>query len=489
MGTTRLEDDRERRRDRRGQASLIGLVLLLGIVAVGSLAIVVWGSAALDVQRTNAEVEHAEGALVQFSVATETAVSRNDTEGVAFGRFDQGTLEVREDAGAVTVTHVTDGEDVLYDEPLGSVVYAADGAEVAYQGGGVWRSDGEGSVPVSTPAVDYGGETVTLPLVHLEGDVSPHGDAAVGPTGSPVAIDPLEHENTVQKFEKGTIRIDLESDYCDGWERHLEREIPGTVAESCESGQSDRLVLEFDVPLRIGDIDSAIVAEVVDVHRNAPPIEGDVRAAEVDDDRVEGTVYGEGYVYPSVDDLIDAKLAECGGDFQRVTGEISDPEVYCTDELTGDLEVDTANGDVEVVVRESIGDPTYQGDLLVSGGNNLTVYADGDLEARGNARIGDDSDPSRTRLLFSSNATVSTANGSPELSALVYAPESTANFQGNPLVRGSIVAERVEVGNIEPGTIEYHDHIAEVAIVAGDDAPLVRYFHVTGHELTLEAGD
>ena len=473
----------------RGQSPVLGLVLLVGIVVAGSALVFLVGASGLEATESAVEIEHAEDSLLEFTHATHTAITTDgEPVPVSLGSPDHGTIDTREDAGRVRIAHETpSGTDVLYNDSLGALRYTNGETELAFQGGSLWRSGGDGSVLVSAPPLEYRGDTLRFPIVRLTETSYSGGtvDGAVRQSGSPTHVE-LQGHNRTGEVAAGVVRIEIESTYCDGWQREIETKTPGRVIERCEDGQAERVRFELAVQPTLETVDSAIAAHEIDVHQNAPRIDGDVRTNSIDEDRVSGNVYHSGYDYPSVDAYVSTLVAQCatpGGD--DLEDELTEPGQYCVDTIDGDHTFDTSNGDIVVVVRDAIGDPQYTDDLRVEGDNDLTVVVDGDVSVRGNAILGNRSDPGQTQVLVSSTSTVTAAQGTPTIAALVYAPESTVSLQGNPTVEGSIVADRVEMGNIRPGGVAYDDRIA-TADLASEPGSFLRYLDVTGYELAID---
>lgn len=494
VGHDRADGSTTGRNRRRGQANVLGVVLLVGMVVTGSVALLLVGAAGLDAYEASAEVDQAERSLLEFTHATHTATADGgERVPVSTGAFERGTVETSADAGRLRIVHETDsGTEELYDESLGTVRYTADGdTELAYQGGGLWRTDGAGTAAVSPPPIEYRDGTLTVPVVRVaEGQHHGTGaslDGAVRQAGPPTHID-LQRDGRSGAPATGTVRLEIESEYCDGWEREVEASVPGRVTERCTDGHPGRVQFEFGVPPRIGVVESAIIAHEIEFgsEANRTLIEGDVRTGAVDEDRVNGTVFDAGYDAPSVDAAISGMVDRCtDDDFGDLPEKVDEPGRYCVDSIDGGHTVDTSAGDIEVVVRDSIGDPTYKDELRVEGSNTLTLYVDGDLKAGGNAVIGNESDPGRTRLLLSANSTVATGTGTPALAGLLYAPDSTVTLQGDPTVDGSVVGERIVVPNNNPGVIEYDDRIAAVDFVPGSDRHL-RDLDATAYDLAIE---
>lgn len=474
----------------RGQTNVLGIVLLIGVVAVGSVGIVVLGSTVLETQQRAAETNHAERSMLEFAHTVETtAIDGGVPSDVVTGRFDHGHAELRTDAGRVTITHVTDSgaTDVLYDEPLGAFVYVGDETEIAYQGGGVWRSDGSGTATVSSPDIGYREGTLTFPIYRLTGErvTADAVDGTVRRSAEPTAVGST---GSTGPLERGTIRIDLESDYCGAWEREFEATFDGGVAERCDENRSGRVRVELPIRPGARAYDSAVIAETIDAGfgANQTQIEGDVRAASVPEWLYDGNESDEGYDFPSSDGRVTEKIEDCNGTFQSLDEVDDDAETYCVDEITESHEFDADDGAVDVMVRDSI-DLSGGQDLLVEGDHDLTFYVGGDVSIQGNTRIGNESDPSRTRFVLPSNGRMLTGgSGTPDISALVYAPDSTVTLQGNPTIVGTIVGDRVVVeNNLNPGEIRYDESLEFVDFVPSNESE-VRYTGITGYDIRVD---
>ncbi len=402
----------------RGQAHVLGLVLLIGAVAVASVGIIMLGSSGLETQQTTIEAEYAEQSLLEFAHSAETtATTGHGPSDVSFGPFDHGHVAMRDDAGRVTITRVNSSgsDEVLYDEPLGTLAYGNEDTEIAYQGGGVWRTDGAGAVMVSAPGIEYRDGTLTFPLVQLGGD-------RVG-------------GNVVD----GTVR---------------QAATPTQIALDDRSGH-DRGSVTGNARARSGSIDEWMVS---------------------------GTVSHENYDYPSADEEIDRALEACD-EFKELDEDVTEQGVHCTDEIDSGHHFDTSNGDIAVVVRKSF-DLSGSDSISVTGNNDLTIYAGEDLDVKGSAVIGNASDPSQTQLVFSSGSTVETVSGSPEINALLYAPESTVDIKGTPTIVGTAVGDEVTIHDVA-AEIRGDESLATLEYIPGA-GPRVPYATVTAYEAELD---
>lgn len=227
----------------RSQSETLGVVLLLGMTLMSVGALAVFGNAAIDDVRHSVDVQSSEHALSQLdSRVSLVALSEANRQSIDMGRARQGTYSVRPDEGRIVITHVNytaNESQELYNNTMGEVRYETDGSVLAYQGGGVWRSEaGAGSTMVSTPEFHYRGLTLTFPVIRVTGDGSVSGSARVNvhTDDRPVKIYPnatdtypggdRPFKNPVQN---GTVRITIQSEYYDAWGSYFEDRTDGEV--------------------------------------------------------------------------------------------------------------------------------------------------------------------------------------------------------------------------------------------------------------------
>lgn len=171
--------------DASGQSETFGVLLLLAITVVGTTAIVALGSQALNETEQASELQRTEHTMTLLdSRAAMVALGDSEQQSVDFSGTGDGSFHVDSDAGWINVTHKNvsgNGDDeAIYNRSLGKMVYENGDTEIAYQGGGVWRVDDDGSARmVSKPEFHYRGATLTLPIIRMEGDGQAAGDATV----------------------------------------------------------------------------------------------------------------------------------------------------------------------------------------------------------------------------------------------------------------------------------------------------------------------
>ncbi|WP_418281984.1 DUF7289 family protein [Halorubrum sp. DTA98] len=227
----------------RGQSEVIGVVLLLGmtVLVVGSTVAI--GSVALEDSQSAAELRKAEAAMTQVdSKASLVAHGDSTSQQVRLGT--DGGVSVTDDGTMRIEIEFDDADDPEPIEAnLNTVVYEHDGTTVAYQGGGVWRSDGERSEMVSPPEFHYRGETLTLPLVTVAGDGHVGENLLLTAAGEPERSFPTAESGN--PLVGGNVTITVESEYHEAWGRFFEDRTDADV----ERLDGDRV--EVSLPTRI----------------------------------------------------------------------------------------------------------------------------------------------------------------------------------------------------------------------------------------------
>jgi len=239
----------------RSQSNLIGLVLLLGIVILGTAMILTFGGAALSETQQTAETKRAEHTLTLFdSRSAMVALGNARQSTVQFPSTDGAAYDVEEDAGSITVvqTNVTSSSppvnETIYQESLGALEYTNGETTLAYQGGGVWRTDEDSTRMVSPPEFHYRDATLTLPVIQVTGEASASGGVTAvvkqsAPTrrvftnnstsssgdevGSPYDV-PSDRPYT-NPIQNGSVSVIVQSAYYEGWADYFRTRTSGDV--------------------------------------------------------------------------------------------------------------------------------------------------------------------------------------------------------------------------------------------------------------------
>ncbi|ADJ15562.1 DUF7289 family protein [Halalkalicoccus jeotgali] len=467
---------REWRSGERGQSEVIGVVLVLSLTVIGATALAATGAAVLSDSQSNAQLSQAENAMSQMSSkASLVALGDSGSQSFDLGRLDGGTVDVREDAGCVTVyTENATGSNVLYSEPYGAVVATVDGTDVAYQGGGVWRTDGDGSVMVSPPEFHYRSDTLTFPIVRVTGEGRASGAVDGRFTNVNKSSQIYPAGNRHNPLEEGTVIVEIESEYYEAWGRFFDERTAGEV----EIDHGNRTVrVELTVPTEERIENAVAVAEPNGITVNGPE---------------KPEPYREGVQYPSADSAIDGRVEACtdpDGECVELTGETTitgeDGETtryYASDGTPpDDLTVETNGGDVELVV-----DGVFEPDgLSVEGDGTVSVYVTEGFSLAGNSGANVGGDAAQLRIYLHSETTMSSQRGTPSFTGVLYAPSTDVDLSGNTDFEGALIAKTLHI-NGKAGNFEYDEALAEIAIEITPSQDPIRYLHVTDNEVGVE---
>jgi hypothetical protein len=199
----------------RGQSEILGGILVFALILIGIGAVLaVGGSVMGDSTQAVAESQVQESLVELASEGDAVTRGEGETKQVDLNLNIDGessAVQVRENAGSV---HLEVGGTTVHDGPLGAVVYETEDTTIAYQGGGVWRADGEGASMVSGPSVTQRGSspgTLTFPIVQVAGSTSLSDQTVV----SQAASSQLYPSKSVGTSETVTIRI--ESQFATAW--------------------------------------------------------------------------------------------------------------------------------------------------------------------------------------------------------------------------------------------------------------------------------
>jgi hypothetical protein len=257
--------------------------------------VVVLGGSALGDLQEEANVQRAEQSISQLDgESSRVALGNGEIARVSFGQLDTGASLVVDDGGwlRVTVRNATGGT-VLANESLGRVVYRYNDRTVAYQGGGVWRSSGEGSRMVSPPEVHYRGTTLTLPIVSIDasGDERSGGTTAVVTDQGTSRVGGYENP-----LEKGSVNLTVRSSYYEAWGTYFEERTDGEVVyDHANRTTTLRLVTPSVAPTVTGAIVSgAASGDMIELDNDA--LISSYNSSEGDDPNA-GVGRGNGPIY------------------------------------------------------------------------------------------------------------------------------------------------------------------------------------------------
>jgi FlaG/FlaF family flagellin (archaellin) len=478
----------------RGVAHVLGVILMAGFAITVAATVAVAGAAMFTESQSGIETAQVESS---FSSLAADASELEDNESVAFdlGTAD-GELEVTDGSHLKIYHEKNDNETLVYENDINSLEYTNEnGDTVAYQGGGVFRQRGSGSSLVSAPDFYYRDNALSFPIQKVDGDISNSGTLS-----GELALEredrhyPTDDANKSNPLSGGTVYVEMESEYCQGWEEYFDQQTRGSISEGCgedhTTGDENTVQVELNVPF---ELDEGTFSE-------------GVVTGTMNDDGKAGFDYEEGGTAgPSPDSLLDNKLAECedGWESNSFDGDIEEAGLHCFEEMDGSHNINTtaAGGDIEIYVNGTV--TPQSGGLPVTGDSgNVTFYIQDGLDLTegigNNEVVGNESNPEQTRMYISSDGYVFSKldednegdNIKGTVAALIYAPESDAWLQssGNSVIEGSIVVGEVHIqSNMEDGDVNHTASAEDLSLSYEGAGPEFYYLHVTERTVTASS--
>jgi len=467
----------------RAVGPVIGVILIIAMVLTVAVTVAAFGAAMLQDTQSDIENSQTETAFSQLSVDASELRETGDEVDFDFGHRD-GEVRTVDDTGNLKVQlEKSNSTDVLTNTSLRSLVYERDGKEVAYQGGGVFRKQGDGSSLVSAPEFFYRDNSLVFPVTVLEGDLQKSGSLQGSlRLDKTERIYPNESAARTNPLDEGTLYVTLESDYCQGWEEYFGTQTRGSIAESCsETGDTvdGEIKVELSVPFEL----------------EGGTFTDPVRAGNVDGESKAGFDYEEGETdVPSADSLIEMKKNECGSYNDTLSSTVdSSQDLYCVEDIDGTHTFETNGSDIEVYVNGTI--KPGNGGLPVEGDSNSVSFfvQDGfDLsgDIKNNDPVGDEDNPERTRIFVSSDGYVFSEgdNIRGDVYALIYAPESDAYLQssGNSEIKGGLIVDSLDVqSNMDSDDVQLSANAPSVGITYESAGPDFYYLHLVEKTMSV----
>ncbi|AFK21392.1 hypothetical protein E6P09_16560 (plasmid) [Haloferax mediterranei ATCC 33500] len=306
------------RRDDRAQSEVMGIALLIGIIVLAGTMLVIFGAAAVSEQEGTVATSQAERGFEQLDTRTSrVALGDASSQQVDLGFVDNVGHAYSNDEGWIRVTnHPADGNETeVTNTSLGTVFYQRDETTVAYQGGGVWRSDGEGSAMLSRPEFHYNDGTLTLPIVSVDGDSGLTDRVHITKNGTSVRKFPDSSRGLTNRLESGTTNVTVQSDYYEAWGQYFEENTRGVVTYNHSAEQVTVTffalpdIRKFDVGIiatsDTGELSVEGTGAYIDSYDSS---QGDYAST----NSADGSIRSAGNVFTSGDALIDGDVAAGG---------------------------------------------------------------------------------------------------------------------------------------------------------------------------------
>ena len=450
----------------RGQSSVIGVVLILGLVITSMTVIATVGGLALLNTEDELSVSRAEKVMTQFdSQSALVALGETNARQTQLVAGNDGEYTLKEGAGWMRISirnTNTSNTTVVRNGSLGSLTYETDGTRLAYQGGGVWEKGDGDAVMVSPPEFHYRDRTLTLPVINVTGDNTVSGQVTVRQSGiskeypNETLVNPVPTEREVV--------VTVKSEYYRGWGSYFERRTDGDVSYD-DANRTASITLT--VPIT-ESFDDAVTG-----------------TGNVDGKAVDGT-YVEGATRPSATTLIEDEIDDCGSNSSPDADGTVTNGTYCEDsDLTFDsVTFDTTSGDIDVVVNGTV---EFTGDSTITGDGNVTLYTKG-LVVSGSDTVNGGGDPSRLLTYVHSDVDEIEINGNAQYTGLIYAPNSDLTINGggnnNNIVGGIVIRDLV--GNGNPATVTQNTAVGREIEFVGDAG--ITYLHISENRIEITDG-
>ncbi|ADE36934.1 DUF7289 family protein [Methanohalophilus mahii] len=240
-------------------SSVIGILLMFALTVGSISAMMVYSVPVIDELKDNSKSQKVEQAFtILDSRISKVALGESPLQTISFSLMG-GEVSVDDESNSDSsnikivvqnITNSTPAEE--FNCSLGTFEYTLDERQVAYEGGGIWskyRSNG-GSVMVSPPEFHYNGETLTLPIMTINGSSSTAGkgevNIAVTSDNRPFVLYPNTSISTsrTNPVTSDKIYIYIESEYYDAWANYAESMVY-TNAEKDDVNKT--AIIELDV--------------------------------------------------------------------------------------------------------------------------------------------------------------------------------------------------------------------------------------------------
>ena len=367
----------------RGQAEVVAIVLLLGLIAIAAISVLVVGQSALSSTQEDAELEQVEQAFVQLGHAMASATADSEMSRTVDIDIGESGAITKTDAGNITI----EGGGINETISVGAIEYEhEDGSIVAYQAGGVWSERGNETTMLAAPPIhyDFRSETLIMPIT----DMSEQRDLSSGSIS--LGVESTDPVRNITKVKDDSVDLTIESPYYIGWKDFFESRLGSGSIRSVDH-DNER------IEVRVGFHDLSDAVSSGTSVANEDGIQDHPGAGNVFEDPHPGSVF------PEMDPVIEEIIEDAAAGNETLISEGSD----------GAETIDSGQGPHGngTYYTEGIeGDETYEFDL--SDGNvTFAVGGDIDLDEGGNISVVDRDEDEKNVLRIYSNGSRLTLNG------------------------------------------------------------------------------
>jgi len=487
--------EREPRVTGRGQAALIGLVLLIGMVATVSVGILLVAGDTLERTEQQAETERVEGAFTELSQMMRGVASSSDTSSqVDLDLSDRGAV-VMKNTSTMTIEY---GNEPPTKIDFGTIEYEGDdGTRIAYQGGGVFSETGNETRIVSAPPISYldddDSETLSFPIIEPteEGSIS-SGDISA----TKVDNASVEFSETIEREE---VTIEIQGPYYRGWETYFERQAGEGAIDSIDHDNNSVTVLLTQTRLDELYEYGVVGGEYIDPGSSNANITGPVLAGgdwdNIDDDQIEEA---DGLELNPINDEIEELITEADTENWNSTpsGTIDEGRYFEDGDVTITDDFDLKDGNITLVVD---GDINIEDSVNVAStldGYTLEIYTNETLGMGNNdefcvddcANSGDnDINASYVEIFGTDRFDLNSGGGTVYGEGTIFAPGAEVDTGGNFGWGGAIIADELVTDGGGNEDIVYDDNLEGGPDIDSEGGiPEIVYLNVAKHEIDLD---
>ncbi|HJH28880.1 MAG TPA: hypothetical protein C5S51_04195 [Methanosarcinaceae archaeon] len=267
---------------------VIGIILMLGLTILSISTLLIYSVPTLGELEDMAKAQKVEQAFTVFDSRTSKVALGESPIQTTYVSLMGGTINVNGDQDAyneskiviVTVNINASGYDDFIDGQnryrwqswkhylaedgfdelncsLGSIEYSLDDRIIAYEGGGVWsKYPTGGTIMISPPEFHYNGETLTLPLMKINGRSGVSGTGDVGVSISSDNMPIVLYPNTtmsgdrVNPLKSDKVIIYIKSEFYDAWANYANSQ---TYTSATVDAANKTAIIELDIIPPMGE--------------------------------------------------------------------------------------------------------------------------------------------------------------------------------------------------------------------------------------------
>ncbi|MEF8774387.1 MAG: vWA domain-containing protein [Halobacteriales archaeon] len=227
--------------DERSASNVLSIILLIGMVVAGATVVLLVGSDTLQTLETGINSEAQEKNLREVDSKV-SSLAFDDHDGRATLRFgDIGSDSAWvDDFGSLNVT-INRRHECSANVSFRSIRYEdRDGRLKAYEMGGIWHQQGNGTVMASPPTLRYENGTITVSVFNFSGSIDSETEQVYkNATRSEQRTRQIRETLTQDRCSPpDNVTITLRSDFYAAWYEYLDGEVDATSVTKYDSNRS-----------------------------------------------------------------------------------------------------------------------------------------------------------------------------------------------------------------------------------------------------------